>query len=97
MIVSAGLFVELIMTVLSGVLLGNLYFGGLWLTVRQTQHWQYPGLGMVVSLFLRLALVGVGLYLLADGHWQRYLAALPGLLVARWWWVRRIEPRKGRR
>ena len=77
----------------AGFGLGCVFFGGLWLTVRQVQSWQYPGLGMLASLFLRLALVGGGLYLLADGHWQRYAAAVPGLLIARWWWVRRIEPK----
>lgn len=77
-----------------GIGLGCVFFGGLWLTVRQAPSWKYPGLGMLASLFLRLTLVGVGLYLLTDGHWQRYLAALPGLLIARWWWIRRIEPKE---
>jgi F1F0 ATPase subunit 2 len=94
MSMNAVLFAELILAAFSGVLLGCLYFGGLWLTVRQAPNWQHPGLGMLASLFLRLALVGIGLYLMADGHWQRYAAALPGLLIARWWWVRRIEVKK---
>ena len=85
---------ELLFAAGMGVVLGSLFFGGLWLTIRLTPRWRHPGLGMLASLFLRLALVGIGLYLLADGHWQRYAAALPGLLLSRWWWVRRIEPRK---
>lgn len=94
MIDNVGLFAELLVAACVGLGLGSLFFGGLWLTVRQAQSWQYPGLGMLASLFLRLALVGAGLYLMADGHWQRYMAAVPGLLVARWWWVHRIAPRK---
>lgn len=91
MTTSPDFFAELLAAVCLGVALGSLYFGGLWLSVRRAPHWQHPGLGMAASLFLRLALVGLGLYWLADGHWQRYAAALPGLLLARWWWIRRIR------
>ncbi|AEF98943.1 ATP synthase subunit I [Methylomonas methanica] len=87
-------FLELLTAACAGIALGSLYFGGLWLSVRRAPHWQHPGLGMAASLFLRLALVGLGLYWLADGHWQRYAAALPGLLLARWWWVRHIQTGK---
>jgi F1F0 ATPase subunit 2 len=90
----AGVFAELLMAAGVGLVLGCLFFGGLWLTLSRIPYWRHPGLGMLASLLLRLALVGGGLYLLADGHWQRYAAALPGLLIARWWWVRRIEPRQ---
>lgn len=84
---------ELTIAAVAGAMLGSLYFGGLWLTVSHAQHWRNPGLGVAVSLFLRLAMVAMGLYLLGDGHWQRYAAAVPGLLLARWVWVRRIEAR----
>lgn len=85
---------EWLLAAFAGVGLGCVFFGGLWLTIRQLPNWRYPGLYMLASLFLRLTLVGAGLYLMADGHWQRYAAAVPGLLAARWWWVRRIEPRQ---
>lgn len=78
----------------AGFGLGCVFFGGLWLTVRQAPNARHPGLIMLASLFLRLALVGAGLYCLADGHWQRYAAAVPGLLMARWWWVRHIEAKQ---
>ena len=74
---------ELIIVAGLGMVLGGIYFGGLWLTVRTATQRRQPGLIMLTSLFLRLALVGAGLYLMADGHWQRYAAALPGLLLAR--------------
>lgn len=88
---------EWLMAASVGIMLGCVYFGGLWLTVRQIPNARQPGLAMLASLLVRLALVAVGLYLLADGHWQRYAAALAGLLIARWWWIRRIAPRKAER
>lgn len=83
--------VELTGAVAIGMLLGSLYFGGLWFTVRHAARCRNPGLVVAASLFLRLGLVAFGLYWLADGHWQRYIAAVPGLLAARWVWIRRIE------
>lgn len=94
MTINAAVLLEWSMAVSVGIGLGCIYFGGLWLTVSRATRWRQPGPAMLASLFLRLALVAGGLYLLADGHWQRYVAALPGLLLARWWWVKRIEPRK---
>jgi F1F0 ATPase subunit 2 len=91
----AGSVAELTIAAAAGALLGSLYFGGLWLTVSHAQQWRNPGLGVAVSLFLRLAMVAMGLYLLGDGHWQRYAAVVPGFLAARWWWIRRIEPARG--
>ncbi len=84
---------ELILAAAAGFGLGGLFFGGLWLTVRGVQHWRHPGLGMLASLLFRLGLLGGGLFLFADGHWQRYAATVPGLLLARWWWVRHIQPK----
>ncbi|MCU0735701.1 MAG: ATP synthase subunit I [Methylotetracoccus sp.] len=83
--------IELVGVVLTGMLLGSLFFGGLWLTVRHASRWRNPGLAVAASLLVRFAIVAIGLYLLADGHWQRYVAAVPGLWAARWLWVRRIR------
>ncbi|MGR8980680.1 MAG: N-ATPase subunit AtpR [Gammaproteobacteria bacterium] len=84
--------IELSLAAFAGALLGALYFGGLWLTVRRTHTWRHPGLSLVISLFIRLAIVAICLYLVADGQWQRYLAAVPGFWAARWWWLGRINP-----
>ena len=77
---------------LAGLFAGGLYFGGLWMTVRRAAGWRYPGLGMAISLFLRLAMLALILYIIADGHWQRYIAVVPGFLAARWFWIRRLDP-----
>ena len=88
---NAALVAELLTAAGIGMILGCIYYGGLWFTVRRVVDWRLPALGMLASLLIRLMLVAVGLYLLADDDWRRYAAALPGLLIARWWWIRRIK------
>lgn len=58
---------ELVALFLVGFALGGLYFWGLWLTLRRLPYWQYPFLGMGLSLLTRLAvLLGLGGLLLRD-------------------------------
>lgn len=92
MTVNIPIVLELLLAACAGLALGAVYFGGLWLTVRRLPHWRQPALLMSISFLLRLVLLASGLYLMADGHWQRYAAAVPGLLIARWWGLRRIQP-----
>ena len=76
---------------IAGLVLGSLYFVGLWLTVRRIMQSRRGGLpGLLASSLLRLALVALGLYLVAGHRWQDYLAGLLGLLAARVYWTRRL-------
>ncbi|MGR8930961.1 MAG: N-ATPase subunit AtpR [Gammaproteobacteria bacterium] len=88
---SASALTELLFAAGSGIMLGWAYYGGLWLTLRSIIHWRHPAFAMLASLMIRVAFVAIGLYVVADGRWQSYLAAVPGLLTARWWWIRRIQ------
>lgn len=89
-----ALSADLLRAAACGGLLGGAYFGGLWLTLRRAPASRHPALLMLASLLLRLAGVGFGLYWLANGDWRRYLAAVAGILLARWLWIRRIEPKR---
>jgi F1F0 ATPase subunit 2 len=68
---------------LAGIVLGGLFFGGLWWTVQKGVPSEQPALWFLGSLILRTAVVLLGLYFVAAGSWQRLLAALLGLIVAR--------------
>lgn len=86
---STSLF-QCLWALIAGLGLGSLYFVGLWLTVRRMMQSRRGGLpGLLASSLLRLALVVLGLYLVAGHRWQDYLAALLGLLAARMYWTRR--------
>ncbi|WP_333876540.1 ATP synthase subunit I [Methylobacter sp.] len=68
---------------LAGLLLGAIFFGGLWWTVRKCVSSQRPALWLLPSLLLRMGITLAGFYFIADGHWQRMLLCLLGFLMAR--------------
>lgn len=75
----------LALALVTGVLLGIIFFGGLWWTVRKglasQSHWSaflFP-----VSLLLRTGIALTGFYLVADSRWERLLACLLGFVAAR--------------
>ena len=80
----------LLLSLLAGMVLGLLFFGGLWWTVKRLTVVSNPGLLMGVSLLLRTVLTMVGLYWVFDGQLDRLLAALLGMLMVRLWLRRRI-------
>jgi len=68
---------------MAGLLLGAIFFGGLWWTVRLGLASRRPALLFLGSLLLRTVVVVAGLYFVGDGHWQRLLACLFGFVIAR--------------
>lgn len=67
----------------AGLLLGAMFYGGLWWTVRKGLTSQYAGWWFSVSLWLRFGMAVSGFYLVAQGDWKRLLICLAGFLVAR--------------
>jgi F1F0 ATPase subunit 2 len=77
---------EALTLVLSGVaggMLGVLFFGGLWWTVRKGLSSQRPALWFFGSLLLRMSIVLAGFYLVGRGHWERLVLCLFGFVMAR--------------
>jgi F1F0 ATPase subunit 2 len=73
----------LVFGVVVGMLLGLFYYGGLWLTVRRLHTLARPGVWLFLSLVVRIAVVVAILLILFPGHWERLVAALVGMFVAR--------------
>ena len=67
----------------AGLIMGAIFFGGLWWTVRKGVASQRPALWFVGSFVLRTGVVVAGFYVVSDGQWQRLLACLFGFAVAR--------------
>ena len=73
----------LVLALVTGVLLGTLFFGGLWWTVRKGVSSKQPVLWFFGSLLLRMSIALAGFYFVSGGHWDRLLACLLGFVIAR--------------
>lgn len=69
--------------VLGGLVLGLIFYGGLWWTTRKGLATKYPGSLFLVSMLVRTAVVLAGFYLISAGQWQRILVCLAGFILAR--------------
>ena len=89
--------VTLVLALVTGVLLGGLFFGGLWWTVCKIVSSKQPALLFLGSLLLRTSIVLVGFYFITRGHWERLLVCLLGFVVARLiatWLTRAVKANK---
>jgi F1F0 ATPase subunit 2 len=83
---------HLFLSFLAGILLGSLYFGGLWYTVRRLPTASRPAMLIIGSFLLRLAPFLAAIYLLAAAHWSNLLSAMAGVLLTRTLLIRRWGP-----
>ena len=74
---------SLALALVTGGLIGAIYFGGLWWTVQKGSLSKQPALWFLVSLLLRTSIALTGFYFIASGHWQRLLMCLFGFIMAR--------------
>jgi len=74
---------QLTLVLLAGMLMGAVFFGGLWWTVQKGLASSRPALWFVASLVLRTAFALGGFYLVSGGGWKPVLVCLAGFIVAR--------------
>lgn len=87
----------LILSLVTGILLGIFYFGGLWLTLKQLSFSGNPYLLTLGSFIARSAISVFGFYLVArGGHWERLLVCLSGFIFIKIFLVYRLSPEKRR-
>ena len=78
-----------------GAVAALLYFGGLWLTVRKLPKAQHPLRRYVVSLLVRLSVLGIFFACMLRGSWQQLLAAAVAFLLVRFVIVYAVAGRPG--
>src|SRR4029077_4122914 len=74
---------NLAFALITGVLLGAIFFGGLWWTVRHGVSSKHAALWFLGSMLLRTSIVLSGFYLVFGDDWNRLLAGLLGFIIAR--------------
>lgn len=75
----------------AGLVLGAVFFGGLWWTVRKGVSSPRPAIWFVGSMLLRTGIVLAGFYFVGGGQWQRLLVCLIGFVLARYLVMRLIR------
>lgn len=76
----------------AGLALGLVFFGGLWLTVKQLERSSNPGMLFLASFAVRTVVVCVGIVFAGAGQWQRYALCLAGFVMMRVILTRRWGP-----
>jgi F1F0 ATPase subunit 2 len=87
---------ELILSFAAGLLLGALFYGGLWWTVQRIPAAGRPAPLILGSFVVRTALVLAGFFLLLRGGgaaWLRLLAALGGIMAVRLFMIYKVRPK----
>jgi F1F0 ATPase subunit 2 len=67
----------------TGLLLGAFFFGGLWWTVRKGASSKSPALWFAGSMLLRTSIVLAGFYFIGRKDWERLVVCLLGFILAR--------------
>ncbi len=73
----------ILLTLISGLLLGIFFFGGLWWTTKRGLLSKSPALWFLGSLLIRMGITVVAFYFISRDHWERALICLLGFIVAR--------------
>jgi len=73
----------LALALMAGLLLGAIFFGGLWWTVRKGISSKSPALWFLGSMVLRMGIVLAGFYFVGQGDWRRLVVCLLGFIFAR--------------
>ncbi len=66
-----------------GILMGIIFFGGLYLTVQKLNEVRHPGLLMIISFILRMATILAGFFYVSKDGYKHILYALLGAISVR--------------
>ncbi|MGV8893451.1 MAG: ATP synthase subunit I [Burkholderiaceae bacterium] len=73
----------LVLAWMAGSVLGTIFFGGLWWTVRKSVSSRQPALWVFGSLLLRMGVALTGFYFVSGGQLKRLMACILGFFLAR--------------
>ncbi|MEO9146201.1 MAG: ATP synthase subunit I [Ginsengibacter sp.] len=73
----------MILVFIVGMLLGTLFFGGLWFTVKKTVVSKTPALWVFGSFLFRVSITLLGFYFIGLGDWEKLIICLIGFIIAR--------------
>ncbi len=91
-------WIEWMAMIAAGLVLGGLYFAGLWWTLERLGRWRQPAVVLGVSFLVRAALLMTVLLWITGGRPLPIIAALVGFWASRfilcriWGWAQSTKP-----
>ena len=83
MTITMNEIVQMALVFTAGLVLGVIFFGGLWFTVKKSVSSKTPALWIFSSFIFRMGTVVLGFYYIARLGWQAMLICLIGFLTGR--------------
>ena len=74
---------SLLVVFAAGILLGTVFFGGLWWTIRRGLSSPHPARWFLAGFLVRMTFLLAALYYLSGGAWARLIILLAGILLGR--------------
>jgi len=74
---------KLVFSLGAGILVGVIFFGGLWFTVTKVVSSGKASLWLVISWLIRNGILLTAFYFVSNGQWEKLLVCLFGFFVAR--------------
>lgn len=74
----------MVFSFLMGIVLGIVFFGGLYLTTKKLPYAKNPALLMFLSITLRMIILLGGLYFVFDGDFIKLLVAIAGIFISKY-------------
>ncbi len=75
--------INLCYPLIAGLLLGMIFFGGLWWTIKKGLLSPNPAWWFLLSFLLRTGFVLTGFYFIGGRQWQRLVLCFVGFFIAR--------------
>jgi F1F0 ATPase subunit 2 len=73
----------IVISLITGIILGIIYFGGLWITVRYMVNREHPYFLIFISFGIRLTIIMAGLYIILVHGWVYLVISLVGFILTR--------------
>jgi F1F0 ATPase subunit 2 len=86
----------LLVSALAGVVLGIIFYGGLWLTLQRLGQAKHMTALLATSLLVRSGLALGGFYLISAGRLDRLAICLATFWVTRLFFIKTLQPEKQR-
>jgi len=76
-------YLHMIPALFAGILIGAIFFGGLWFTIKKGLTSKNPALWIIGSFLIRTGITLCGFYFISGGDWEKLLVCLLGFILAR--------------